>query len=62
MNLYQFIKLLKKYCSVVQLTKEEHNLVTQYCKKNSEVLNYEAYLVCGIKIDGLSKIILADNQ
>lgn len=53
-----FFKLLKKYCSIVKLTKEEHSKVTSYCKKNGDVYNYEAYRACEIKVLGLSEIIL----
>ena len=54
----QFIKLLRKYCSVVRITKVEHSKVTSYCKTNKEAYNYEAYRACGIKISGLSELIL----
>ena len=60
MTLERFIKVLKKYCSVVCLTKEEHSQVTSFCKKNKEAFNYEAYLACGIKVSGLSDLILAN--
>ena len=60
MTLDQFIKILKKYCSVVYLTKEEHSQVTSFCRKNKDTFNYEAYLACGIKVSGLSDLILAN--
>ena len=60
MSLERFVQILRKYCSVVRLTKYEHSQVTSYCKKNKKVYNYEAYLACGIQIDGLSEIILAN--
>ena len=59
-DIQTFLKLLRKYCSVISITKEEHSLVTSYCKKNKEVYNYEAYLACNIKISGLSEHILAN--
>lgn len=58
MKIDSFILLLKKYCSTVKLTKSEHSKVTQVAKKNPTYLNYESYLACGIKIDGLSDLIL----
>jgi hypothetical protein len=58
MDIDTFIFLLKKYCSTVKLTKVEHIKVTQIAKKNPTYLNYESYLACGIKIDGLSDLIL----
>lgn len=56
----EFLECLIKYCSVVSLTEEEHKKVTGYCKlkENREIFNYEAYLVFGIKIKGLSDLIL----
>lgn len=58
MTLESFINIVKKYSSTVKLTKEEHNKVTSFAKKNPTYLNYETYLACGIKVDGLSDIIL----
>ena len=60
MGLNNFIKLLKKYCSTVSLTVDEHKQVTSYCKKNKSVYNYQAYEACGIRVEGLSEIILVD--
>jgi hypothetical protein len=60
MSIDRFIKILKKYCSVVSLTKEEHTRVSSFCKNNKDAFNYEAYLACGIKISGLSDFILAN--
>ena len=58
MTLESFISIVKKYSSTVKLSKEEHAKVTGYAKKNPTYLNYEIYLTCGIKVDGLSDIIL----
>lgn len=58
MSLEMFIKIVKKYSSTVKLSKEEHARVTSFAKKNPTYLNYETYLACGIKINGLSDIIL----
>jgi F0F1-type ATP synthase delta subunit len=55
----EFVKLIKKYCSIVKLTKEEHDMVTTFANKNKEYLNYEIYVACGIKIVGLSDIMLS---
>lgn len=58
MKIDRFISILKKYCSVVKLTKDEHTKVTSYCKRNKDAYNYEAYLACGIEVKGLSELIL----
>jgi hypothetical protein len=58
MNVDKFIVLLKKYCSTVKLSKDEHSKVTVVAKKNPSYLNYESYLACQIKIDGLSDLML----
>jgi hypothetical protein len=58
MDLEKFLFLLKKYCSTVKLTKEEHTKVTVVAKQNPTYLNYESYLACKIKVDGLSDLIL----
>ena len=58
MSLETFIGIVKKYSSTVKLSKEEHAKVTSFAKKNPTYLNYETYLACGIKVEGLSDIIL----
>lgn len=58
MSLETFINIVKKYSSTVKLSKEEHAKVTSFAKKNPTYLNYETYLACGIKVEGLSDIIL----
>lgn len=58
MGVDKFISLLKKYCSTVKLTKEEHSKVTVVAKQNPSYLNYETYLACKIQIDGLSDLML----
>ena len=59
MTMDKFISLLKKYCSTVKLSKEEHSKVTVVAKQNPTYLNYESYLACKIKIDGLSNLMLS---
>ena len=54
----QFISCLKKYCSTVKLTKEEHQKVTIFAKQNPSFLNYEIYLKCNIEVKGLSELII----
>lgn len=58
MGINRFIELLKKYCSTVKLSKDEHSKVTVVAKKNPTYLNYESYLACKIQIDGLSDLML----
>ena len=59
MGVDKFIALLKRYCSTVKLSKDEHRKVTVVAKKNPTYLNYESYLACKIKIDGLSNLMLS---
>ena len=58
MSIDKFILMLKKYCSTVKLSKDEHSKVTVVAKKNPTYLNYESYLACGIQIEGLSDLML----
>ena len=58
MSVDRFIELLKKYCSTVVLSKDEHSMVTSVAKKNPTYLNYESYLACKIQVDGLSDFML----
>ena len=59
MTMEKFISLLKKYCSTVKLSKEEHSKVTVIAKQNPTYLNYESYLACKIQINGLSDLMLS---
>lgn len=59
MNVEKFISLLKKYCSTVKLSKDEHSKVTVIAKQNPTYLNYESYLAGKIQIDGLSDLMLS---
>jgi hypothetical protein len=58
MSVDRFIELLKKYCSTVVLSKDEHSMVTVIGNKNPTYLNYESYLACKIQVDGLSDHML----
>jgi hypothetical protein len=58
MSVDRFIELLKKYCSTVVLSKDEHTMVTSVANKNPTYLNYETYLACRIQVDGLSDLML----
>jgi hypothetical protein len=58
MSVEKFTMLLKKYCSTVKLSKDEHGKVTAIAKKNPTYLNYESYLACKIQVDGLSDLML----
>lgn len=55
-TLNQFISLCKKYSSTVNLTKEEHDMVTLMAK-NTGKCNYEFYSSCNIIIEGIDKVI-----
>lgn len=57
MDLYTFINFLIKYCSTVKITETENKKVTNFARKNRSFKNYEIYLACDIKINGLSDII-----
>ena len=58
MSQEEFIFCLKKYCSTVKLTKEEHQKVSIFARNNSSYLNYEIYLKFDIEVKGLSELIL----
>jgi hypothetical protein len=55
MTLEQFIALVKKYCSTVTLTKEEHRSVTTYGRKHKDMTNVKIYKKLGIKVTGLGQ-------
>lgn len=57
-SIEEFLYLLKKYCSTVQITKQEHILVSAFAKKNPDFYNYESYLACGVKIPDLNDWML----
>jgi hypothetical protein len=59
MDINDFILMLKKYCSTVKLSKDEHTRVTVVARQNPNYLNYETYLACDIEIDGLSDLMLS---
>jgi hypothetical protein len=56
MNVDEFIELLRKYSSTVQLTEEEHKKITLYTR-NTDIMNYTAYGDVGIIVKGLKEII-----
>ena len=58
MSLDEIIILIKKLCSTVKLTREEHNKVTSFAKKNPTYMNYQIYDECGINVQGISNFIL----
>lgn len=60
MTLDQFILLIRKYSSTIELTKEEHNKVTSL-SKSRDVLNYQVYTELGIEIDGLDELLIEKN-
>jgi hypothetical protein len=53
MTTEQFIKVLRRYCSTVTLTKEEHRKMTTYSRMNPNWVNVIMYDEIGIKIKGL---------
>lgn len=57
MSLTEFIDILKRFCSTIKLTLEEHKKVTTFIRKNKNFTNFEAYVACGIKVDGLTEFI-----
>lgn len=60
MDVNDFIKVLKKYSSTVELTKEEHGKVTGL-SRTRDVLNYQLYTELGIEVDGLHGIMIENN-
>ena len=59
-SLDDFIVLLKKYSSTVELTKEEHGRVTGL-SRSRDVLNYQLYTELGIEVSGLDKLMIENN-
>jgi len=55
-TLDEFIGLCKKYASTVNLTEQEHKLVTQMAKKTGKP-NYVFYTKCGIIVEGIDELI-----
>lgn len=55
MSLTSFIAIVKKYCSTVTLTKEEHRRVTTYGRKHRDMTNVKIYKKLKIKIQGLGE-------
>jgi hypothetical protein len=51
----QYVRVIRRYCSTVLLTREEHNLVTSFTKNNPSYANASIYSKLGIKINGLDK-------
>ena len=60
MTVDEFIKVLKKYSSTVELTKEEHGKVTGL-SRTRDVLNYQLYSELDIEVDGLQRIMIENN-
>jgi hypothetical protein len=56
----EFIRVLKKYSSTVELTKEEHGKVTGL-SRTRDVLNYQLYTELGIEVDGLQNLLIENN-
>jgi hypothetical protein len=57
MSLNEFVYLVRMYCSVVTLTKEEHSLVTSNTKANEGKLSIQLYKENGIEIPGLYECV-----
>ena len=53
MEFEEFVDILKKYCSTVSLTKDEHTEVTKISRQKSDVFNWEIYEKCGIVVEGM---------
>lgn len=60
MDVNDFIKVLKKYSSTVELTKEEHGKVTGL-SRTRDVLNYQLYTELGIEVEGLHGVMIENN-
>lgn len=57
MEFEEFVSLLKKYCSTVSLTKDEHSEVTKISRQDSDMFNWEIYEKCGIVVEGMDDLI-----
>ncbi len=53
----EFVGILKKYCSTVSLTKDEHTEVTKISRQDNGMFNWEIYEKCGIVVAGLEDLI-----
>lgn len=53
MNVLEYIQFLKRYCSTVILTRDEHNLVNVVSKKYPQWSNRKIYNKLKIKIPGI---------
>jgi len=60
MNVEEFTNLIIGIGSTVTLTKEEHGIVTGYCKEYN-ILNYQAYSSLGIEVEGLTEFLEDKN-
>ena len=57
MEFEEFVGILKKYCSTVSLTKDEHTEVTKISRQDNGMFNWEIYEKCGIVVAGLEDLI-----
>jgi hypothetical protein len=57
MSIVEFCYLVREYCSVVVLTKVEHNLVTKRIKEHEGKLSIQLYKENGIEIPGLYECV-----
>ena len=57
MKFEEFVGLLKKYCSTVSLTKDEHTEVTKISRQETEMFNWEIYEKCGIFVEGMDDLV-----
>jgi hypothetical protein len=60
MDVDEFTKLIIGIGSTVSLTKEEHSLVTGYCKE-FDLLNYQTYRTLNIEVEGLDEFLEEKN-
>jgi hypothetical protein len=60
MTVDEFTIMIMGINSTVSLTKEEHNMVTSYCKEYN-ILNYQAYNILGIQVEGLVEFLENKN-
>lgn len=60
MSVREFTSILKRFCSTIKVTKEEHKLITKMVR-NTGIFNFRLYQQAGIEIHGLEEYLVKNN-
>lgn len=60
MSVREFTSILKRFCSTVKVTREEHKLISKMTK-NTGIFNFRLYQQSGIEIQGLEDYLVKNN-